>query len=84
MSYEVKQVECILTEEQFIDKMTECKLLRRFRSSLRLKKLKDAGLIPLFNNNKKLSILARIVGSLLTDGSINVYHKKQILYYVSI
>lgn len=36
---------------------------------------KDKNMIPLYNNNEKLFILARIFGFVLTDGSINVYDK---------
>ena len=41
-----------------------------------IKKLKDIGLLPLYNDSEKLPILSRICGFVLTDGSLNVYNKK--------
>lgn len=72
VSYEVKQVECILTEEKFIETLREYDLSDKLISK-HLEELKGIGLIPLFNDNRKLAILARIIGSLLTDGSMNIY-----------
>jgi len=73
MSYEVKQVECVLTEEKFEEELisygVENVTTDNYKENLRL-----LGLLPLFNDNKKLSIISRIIGFVLTDGSINVYN----------
>jgi intein/homing endonuclease len=72
MSYEVKQVECILTEEQLEDRLKSCGLVNETIITYKTN-LKSLNLLPLFNDNKKLAIIARIIGFIITDGSINVY-----------
>jgi intein/homing endonuclease len=42
--------------------------------------LKSIGLLPLSEENDKLPILARIIGFMYADGSINVYNKKSQKY----
>jgi len=41
-----------------------------------IKKLEEIDLLPLYNDNSKLHILARIYGFNCADGSINIYNKK--------
>ena len=43
---------------------------------LHIKKLEKCGLLPLYNDYNKIHILARMYGFLCTDGSINIYNKK--------
>ncbi len=40
-------------------------------------KLKNIGLLPLYENNPKLTTLSRIIGYLYADGSINIYQKNR-------
>jgi DNA-directed RNA polymerase beta subunit len=64
----------ILSEEAFIEFFTK----KNFREKLIQKyvdELKNKGLLPLYNTNYKLPILARIFGFLLADGSINIYER---------
>jgi intein/homing endonuclease len=63
---------CILSEEQFINFFKE----QNFKMKLIMKyvsELKNQELLPLYNNNNKISILSRIFGFILSDGSINCY-----------
>jgi DNA-directed RNA polymerase beta subunit len=64
----------ILSEEQF----KEFFLKNRFNLKLiekYISELKNNDLIPLYNTNYKLPILARIFGFLNADGSINIYER---------
>jgi DNA-directed RNA polymerase beta subunit len=65
---------CILTEEQFREffrsnHFTE-KIIDKYVSQL-----KQQDLLPLYNTNYKLPIIARIFGFILADGSINIYER---------
>ena len=65
---------CVLTEEQFREffrnnHFTE-KLIDKYVSQL-----KQQDLLPLYNSNYKLPIIARIFGFILADGSINIYER---------
>jgi DNA-directed RNA polymerase beta subunit len=75
MSYNIDNIQCILNESDFINIIKEFNI-----SDSIIKKhinyLKNINLLPLFNNNKKLAILSRIIGYLMGDGSLNVYNKK--------
>ena len=42
--------------------------------------LKTQNLLPLFKNEKKLEIISRIIGYLLSDGSINIYTRKNVKF----
>jgi len=66
------ELSCILSEEQFINFFKE----QNFKMKLIMKyvsELKNQELLPLYNNNNKISILSRIFGFILSDGSINCY-----------
>lgn len=68
------ETKIILTEEQF----KEFFINNKFKSKLIDKyivELKKMDLLPLYNTNYKLSLLARIFGFLLADGSINIYER---------
>ena len=71
MSYEVKQVMCILTEEKFREYFV-CRIYLKLCIDYLVEKLKSIQLIPLFNDNEKLSILARIIGYVITDRWLNI------------
>ena len=43
---------------------------------LHINKLEKCGLLPLYNDYRNIHILARMYGFLCTDGSINIYDKK--------
>jgi DNA-directed RNA polymerase beta subunit len=64
----------IVSEEDFrnffIDNCFTLRLIEKYISNL-----KNIGLLPLYNTNYKLPILARIFGFLLADGSINIYER---------
>jgi len=66
------ELSCILSEEQFINFFKEqnfnMKLIMKYVSEL-----KNQGLLPLYNNNNKISVLSRIFGFILSAGSINCY-----------
>ena len=67
-------VELILDETMFVDVLVSLKLSRSLINKY-VNKLTNNGLLPLYNDNKKLSCIARIFGFTLSDGSINVYNK---------
>jgi DNA-directed RNA polymerase beta subunit len=64
----------ILTEGQFTDMLInfgfKISLIEKY-----IKQLTDLDLLPLYNDNYKLPVFARIFGFLLADGSINIYEK---------
>ena len=74
-----KTQETILSEEQFTDMFINF----GFKSSLITKyvnHLIDLNLLPLYNDNYKLPVFARIFGFLLADGSINIYEKNDSIH----
>jgi intein/homing endonuclease len=64
----------ILSSEQMRIKLTG--LIKNSLIELHIKKLENIGLLPLYNDNTKLHIISRIYGFLSTDGSVNIYNKK--------
>jgi DNA-directed RNA polymerase beta subunit len=72
----------ILNEDDFTEKMRTLKIdettnrkvnkIQQYQINL-----KENNLLPLYYNNDKLCILARIIGFLYADGSINVYEKNK-------
>ena len=71
----------ILDENTFIDKMRKLNIDETDHQKLNkiqkyVEELKVIGLLPLYNDNKKLSVLSRIIGFLYADGSLNIYDKK--------
>ena len=71
----------ILSEEMFIEKMRNLQIDETNNRNTNkifkyVESLKKHGLLPLYNDNNKLLLLARIIGFLYADGSINVYNKK--------
>ena len=75
MSHGVKKVECVLTVKDFLKTTKDCGLPKDL-INLHLSILDGNQLVPLFNDDGRLPILARICGFILTDGSISVHHKK--------
>ena len=74
--------ELIVDEELFRLKMKELGIEetvnRKITKTQRyINHLKDVGMLPLYTNNHKLGVLARIIGYLYADGSINIYRKKK-------
>ena len=73
---------CILCEDEFIDKMKELEIDETKNRKINkvqkyVDKLKNIGLLPLYENNPKLTTLSRIIGYLYADGSINIYQKNR-------
>ena len=66
--------EIILSEKQFreffVREKFEATLIDKY-----VKELKNNNLLPLYNTNYKLPILARMFGFILADGSINIYER---------
>ena len=75
MSYDVEIEKCILDETLFKEILKKYNLTEKI-IDYHILQLKQINLLPLYNTNKKLAIIARIFGFLLGDGSINVYNKK--------
>jgi intein/homing endonuclease/phage/plasmid-associated DNA primase len=76
MSYEVKQIECILTEEKFTEELKYHQLSDCLINT-HLSILKSLGFIPLFNNDARLAILAGFFGFLMTDGWIGITQRNR-------
>ena len=78
MEEELKE-EIILTEQQFkeffIHNNFKPKLIEKYISEL-----KNINLLPLSNKNYKLSIISRMFGFILTDGSINIYERNNRIF----
>ena len=75
LEHNVSNPECILTMDHFVD------ILRKYnvKESLIQKHSQICmknGLLPLYTNDSRLPIIARMFGYILTDGSINIYNKK--------
>ena len=73
--------EIIMDEEKFVEIMKNIGLdespnRKICKAQKYADDLKSVGLLPLFNDNSKLSVLSRIIGFLYADGSINIYNKK--------
>jgi len=69
----------LLTEDIF----REFFLKNNFKSTLIEKyitELKNISLLPLYNNNYKIPVLARIFGFILADGSINIYERNNLKF----
>lgn len=62
----------ILDEFSFRDKLFDLGLDLSYINK-QILNLTEMGLLPLFCNNNKLSVISRIFGFLLADGSINIY-----------
>ena len=63
----------ILTEDQFRNKYIEAGFSLS-KINKHISQLSEAGLLPLTSDNYKMSIIARIFGFLLADGSIGIYY----------
>jgi DNA-directed RNA polymerase beta subunit len=79
------ECELILDEEMFRLKMKELNIEETVNRKITktqkyINHLKEIGMIPLYSNNHKLGVLARIIGYLYADGSINIYIKKKYNY----
>lgn len=72
---EVKNVYEILSETEFENIMkknnVKLTLIEKHKNEC-----KEIGLLPLYSDNPKLHVLARIAGFILTDGCLNIYNKK--------
>lgn len=74
---------CIIDENRFITKMRELEIDETKNRKMNkiqkyIEKLKHIGLLPLHENNPKLSALSRIIGYLYADGSINIYIRNRV------
>jgi DNA-directed RNA polymerase beta subunit len=67
--------EIILSENDFINKLVNVNLPQTLIMT-HVEQLKTLGLLPLKSTNDKLPVLSRMFGIICTDGSINVYTKK--------
>jgi intein/homing endonuclease len=67
-----EQCELVISIDMFVDKLKNIGItensIKKYVTSLTAQNL-----LPIYKNNKKLNIISRIVGYLLSDGSINVY-----------
>lgn len=63
----------ILTEEEFVSKLKSYEVKENIIKD-HLQQLKDKGLIPLRNNDKRNEVLSRIYGHILSDGGVFVYN----------
>ena len=64
----------VLDETTFRNTLLELDLDLKYINK-QINSLEKAGLLPLYSDNYKLPILARIFGFLLADGSINIYER---------
>jgi len=65
----------ILDKKLFTEKLKEYKMSDSLINH-HYKQLEKVGLMPLYSTNKKLPIISRMTGFVLTDGALNVYNKK--------
>jgi len=77
--------ELIIDEDMFRLKMQQLNIEETVNRTITktqkyINYLKDAGMLPLYSNNRKLGVLSRIIGYLYADGSINIYRKKKYNY----
>ena len=80
LKYELENNNCILSKEMFITIMKDLDIDATTNRKVNkiesyVNELQNMGLIPLCDNNPKLEILARVIGYLYADGSINIYNK---------
>jgi len=75
VSNKVETKKLILDSKIMKEELEKCNISLKLIKN-HIKKLKDIGLLPLYNDSEKLPILSRICGFVLTDGSLNVYNKK--------
>jgi DNA-directed RNA polymerase beta subunit len=75
MSYDTinSETETILTAINTLEYLVN-KDIKKSVVSLHIERLSKIGILPLSNNNKNLSILSRMVGYLMTDGSSGIYN----------
>ena len=64
--------EIILDESLFYEKLNSLGLSEN-KIKKYIEQLKMQHLLPLYKNNKKLEIIAKMIGYLLSDGSMNIY-----------
>jgi len=70
----IRENELILDESSFRNKLMDFGLDLSYINK-QILTLTNSGLLPLYNNNYLLPILARIFGFILADGSINIYER---------
>ena len=68
------QEEIILSVENYIEIMKTNNVHMQMINK-HVNELKTIGLLPLYNNNSNLPMIARIFGYILADGSINIYER---------
>ena len=78
----IENPQLILNEEMFINKMRELNVDETSNRKVNkifkyVEKLKECGLLPLYEGNPLLPTLSRIIGFLYADGSINIYSKNR-------
>jgi DNA-directed RNA polymerase beta subunit len=75
--YNLDKVDMILSIEKFVEIMENNKIHMKMINK-HVKELTEIGLLPLYNNNCALPIIARIFGYILADGSINIYERTRL------
>lgn len=71
----VAKRELILDQASFREKLVE-KGVSETLAAKHTQELVSVGLLPLWNDAHQLPILARMLGFVMTDGSVNIYNKK--------
>ena len=72
--YDLNNIEIILSVENFIEIMKNNNVHTHMINK-HVNELTSIGLLPLYNNNCSLPIIARMFGYILADGSINIYER---------
>jgi len=81
-SVNIETPKLILSEDMFIDKMRELNIDETSNRKVNkifkyVADLKSIGLLPLYDDNQVMPLLARIIGFLYADGSLNIYSKNR-------
>ena len=71
--------EIIIDEYTFTAKLESLEINKKTLEKY-VNSLKTQNLLPLLKNEKKLEIISRIIGYLLSDGSINIYTRKNVKF----
>jgi DNA-directed RNA polymerase beta subunit len=72
--YDLNNIEIILSVENFIEIMKNNNVHTHMINK-HVNELTSIGLLPLYNNDYRLPIIARMFGYILADGSINIYER---------
>ena len=78
-NFESENNEIIIDEYTFSTKLESLEINKKTIEKY-VNSLKTQNLLPLLKNEKKLEIISRIIGYLLSDGSINIYTRKNVKF----